>query len=181
MLGPDPPARPWRDGTSPDDPTAMIVVRGARGDDRGILAVWRAGRVVWSADAITGGPPYYETGVPPERVTGLLPELRALGEAFTAPTFYYGPDARWTNIRVFDGPRVILDLGSWHELYETRPNLVATATGVETLGGRSRSEVLNRQSAEYRAFRELWDRVKSGLLALAPPVAGARISRDPPW
>lgn len=160
---------------------ASITVRGGRGGDRGILAGWSDGRLVWSADQVNGGPPYYDRAIDAERITNIPRELAAHGVAPGTEMRYTGPDATWSNLQVFHGAHKVLDLGSWHEPAEARADLVVTATGIEPLGNRTRDEVLARQPAEYRAFRELWDRAKAQLLELIPDTRDAHETHDHPW
>jgi hypothetical protein len=148
-------------------PAIEIVSTGSRHVDAAILRVWRDGRVVWSADPISGGPPYRVGAGDPAKIAGALAVLSAEGR--WTKDYRTGPCARWTRILVRgdDGP--IIDVGSWHEVVEQDPRLFAGAGSMQSLEGRPRAEVLAEQPAEYLAFRARWDRVKRALLAVTPP------------
>jgi hypothetical protein len=159
----------------------LIAVTGGREADRGILAAWPDGVVVWSDDRVRGGPPYRLARIEPPEIARTAAHAsqggRWVGERRV------GPDARWTHMTVHVGPESVIDIGSWHEIHELEPNLVVTATGIEPLGDRSRARVLARQPADYRAFRSRWDAVKAAALALIPtagrPVEAADAPRMP--
>jgi hypothetical protein len=164
----------------------LIQVGGGRGDQWGILAVWRDGFLVWSADPIRGGPPYRVGQQPPEVIEEAWEQVLKLAEIGTLPArqFFFGPGARWLGIVIFERRQPIVQLGSWHELFEASPDLVVTQTGIEPLSGRDREAVLAAQSPDYLAFRRRWQRMKERLLALVS-VHGvpydAQIHRTLPW
>ncbi len=172
---------------------ASIRVTGGRKADAGVLAVWRDGFVVWSADQRSGGPPYsagWQTRSTVEQalaaVARLAPSAGQEEETAEAPErlLYTGPGARWVSIELFFDPARRLQLGSWHDLYEANLTLVATETGIEPLSGRDRQAVLAAQSAAYQVFRRRWQAIKERLLAI-PPAAGDRYDPDTqrplPW
>jgi hypothetical protein len=137
---------------------------------RVIAALWTDGRVVWSsASPIEGGLSYKQGRVSREKLGTLLDDLEHKG-VFTNKTLaqaHFGPDSRFTTIAISDGRRR-LKMQSWHELYEQNTNVVASAHGLESLGGRNRERVLESQPAEYRRFRNTWSEIRQAVTALIP-------------
>jgi len=134
-----------------------------------ILAIWRNGRVVWSRDALKGGPPYRTGRVARGRLRKLLEGLDASG-IFKDPTLNdanFGPDSQFITIAIADGRRR-LNMASWHEVYEANSDLVATSAGLEPLDGRDRAAVLAAEPESYRRYRRLWGEVRHRLTSLLP-------------
>ena len=156
----------WSKGSEIGNPDAIRP--------RVIVALWADGRIVWSDNSIEGGPPYREATLEPARVEELLKNLEER-DVFADPglssRLYFGPDSTWSAIVVLHDGKY-LNMQSWHELFEQRPNLVGTAQGITSLGQRSREEVLADQPEEYREFRRVWSVVKEALLALIPGEGG---------
>jgi hypothetical protein len=135
-----------------------------------LLQVWLDGRIAWSDDMVRGGLPLHTATIDPAAVIDAIEAIRSsalLGRSWTGEV-RTGPDADVTTVRVRDGEKLIVDVGSWHEAFEVDPRLVVTATGVEPLNGRSREAVLARQPADYRLFRQRWDEVLGRLRRLIP-------------
>jgi hypothetical protein len=173
------------------DPTTaalavLIYITGGRSEDVGILALWRDGFALWSADEVAGGPPYWAGWQAEEKMEETLTAVKRLAEIGRVPArqFFFGPDARWVSLQIFEQGHWLIHLGSWHELFEANPALVATEGGIEPLNGRERDAVLAAQPAEYQAFRHRWQAIKERLLALVPT---QRVPYDPathrplPW
>jgi hypothetical protein len=134
-----------------------------------IAALWADGRIVWSATATYGGPPYREGKFPTEKLTKLLDRL-AIRDAFTDKALaraWFGPDAAYTTIVIRQGQRR-LEMRSWHELAERGTNLVALASGITLLRGRNRENLLQSEPPEYRRFRETWSEVRRAVSELIP-------------
>jgi len=135
-----------------------------------LLEVWPDGRIAWSGDTLRGGSPLQRATIDPAAVTSTIEAIRSsalLGGRWTGEV-RTGPDADVTTVRVRDGDIVLVDVGSWHERFEVDPRLVVTATGVESLSGRSREDVLAQQPTDYRLFRQRWDEVLGRLRRLVP-------------
>jgi len=147
-------------------PAILITVTGNREADRGVLVAWGDGVLVWSDNRLHGGPPYRVARVDPADIARTAAEMARAGR--WVDEWRFGPDARWTRMTVHVGTERIIDVGSWHDIIEAVPGLVATATGIETLDGRSPAELLARQPPDYRAFRSSWDVVKDAASRLIP-------------
>lgn len=134
-----------------------------------VIAVWRNGRVLWSADSLAGGPPFYEGRIPASKVDAILVAARRQGyfRDLALCRGHFGPDARYTTISITDGEGR-LQMDSWHELYEANSDLVATAHGLASLEGRDRTAVLAAQPAEYRRYRRVWTDIRTSLQAIIP-------------
>ena len=163
-------------------PSILITTTGGRTRDRGIFVAWPDGVIAWSDDVVSGGAPYRMGQVEASALSECLRELaldgRWLGER------RLGPDARWTHLVVNESAGALIDVGSWHELAERNPNLVATATGLEPLDGRSRDAVLAAQRSSYVEFRQRWVKVKRRALALVQAAAelpGQKDRARMPW
>jgi hypothetical protein len=149
-----------------------IVVTGGRRPEALVLAAWPNGRVLWSEDAIRGGPPYRERLARPQEIDQALADVLEMAGRRPFEEVHTGPDAGYTTITVWQGGEPALHLGSWHELFEADGGLIVTAGGVEPLFGRDRLEVLAAQPADYRSFRALWEAVKARLTRLAESAIG---------
>jgi hypothetical protein len=139
-------------------------------DPQIIVAVWKDGRIIWSREPVRGGGPYREGKVEPGKVQKALDDLekRGIFKDRSLRRLHFGPDADFTAIVVADSKRW-LDMGSWHELFEESPKMVATDHGVEALEGRDRAKVLTSQPESYRNYRKAWSDAKATLLGLIPP------------
>jgi hypothetical protein len=147
-------------------PAVLVTVTGGREPDQGVLAAWPDGTVVWSDDPVHGGPPYRVARIDPRTVADTIDEWGREGRWIGERRF--GPDARWTHITAQAGSNRVIDVGSWHEVYESDPALVVTGTGIEPLNERSRAEVLAQQPPEYSDFRRRWELVRGRALSLIP-------------
>ena len=155
---------------APAPPVAVVETLTAEGEVSPILVVFDDGRLAWSADPLLGGEPLTEATVDPGLVSAAIEEIDhevLSGEEWTGER-RFGPDARWTHMLLRSGGRVIVDVGSWHEILEANPELVVRATGVEPLGERRRRDVLAAEPEEYRRFRQRWTAVVERLRRLIP-------------
>ena len=59
-------------------------------------------------------------------------------------------------------------MGSWHEIFELDPSLVATEAGIEKLETRTRDEVMVLQSDEYKEFRSAWNEIRQLIISMIP-------------
>lgn len=144
-----------------------------------IVAIWKDGRVIWSEadDAMIGGPPYFEGSIDPKVLAEFLAEVDNKGW-FNDPALkqnYIAPPepilcipAPWTEIIILGDGGKVLYMQSSHELYEDTPNLVAEATGIASLDGRDRAQVLAEQPEDYRRFRAIWSELRNRLQELIP-------------
>lgn len=134
-----------------------------------IIAVWPDGRVVWSRQWQQGGRPYLAGRTSPVKLRAFFASLQRqnVSEETLSRHSWFGPDSDYLAIVVCEG-RYCLRLESWHELFETYENVVATAAGVRTRGEQSRPEVLAEQPDDYRRFRESWARIRKEAHALTP-------------
>ncbi|MHB8903149.1 MAG: hypothetical protein ACYC6Y_30680 [Thermoguttaceae bacterium] len=155
-------------------PVAAIYVEDHRSIDgptgpKVVVAVWRDGVVIWSANQQEGGSPYFTARLPSTTVGSVLRQLDAEG-LFNDPVRsdrYFGPDAGFTTLAICDGSHR-LRMSSWHEQFERNGNLVALASGVTALNGRSRDQLLAQEPEEYRHFRQAWNTVRSALTSMVP-------------
>jgi len=58
---------------------------------------------------------------------------------------------------------------SWHELFEQNPKLVVTAAGVGGIPGKTRQEMLESQSEQYKHFRAVWDSIRKTVESWTAP------------
>ena len=71
---------------------------------------------------------------------------------------YFGPNADYVEILLVMREDDQIALRSWHPTAEKRSKVVATAFGLELLlDGKTRSEVMARQSIQYQEFRIVFD------------------------
>jgi hypothetical protein len=147
-------------------PAILITVTGGHRSDWGLFVAWPDGRLVWSEDRVSGGPPYRAARVTPEAVERTIGSIAAAGTLLDQ--HHFAPDARHTHVIVIADDHRIIDVASGHQIAEQEPGLVATATGIEPLNGFSRAAVLAAQPAAYRNFRARWDAVIGAIWRLCP-------------
>ncbi|WP_224360846.1 hypothetical protein [Hyalangium versicolor] len=152
---------------SAESPAVLITVTGGREEDRGILVAWPEGLIIWSDDRVRGGPPYRSARIDPVRIRDAVSEM--VREGPWTGVHRHAPDSRWTHVVARSGSDIVVDVGSWHELLEANPRIVATATGAEPLDERTRAEVHARQPPEYQSFLRRWEHVTKAALSLIPP------------
>jgi len=149
--------------------TSGIGLSSAKPGPQFVAALWSDGRIVWSESRVQGAPPYQQGRFPHEKLAALMETLdrqgvfndKALARA------WLGPDSKFTTIAIDDGRRR-LKMQSWHELFEQKTNLVATAAGITPLRGQKREDVLQAQPEEYRRFRNTWSEIRQVVAALIP-------------
>lgn len=146
-----------------------------------ILSAWDDGRVVWSDDPVTGGPPYRGARIDPEAVTALLSAFEADGlfELDELEHARFGPDATFTTILLSSGGKR-LRMRSWHELMESRGG-VARKTGVVSTE-EPRLHALRDEPADYLFYRFVWADIRARARELIPsdgdPVEGGVAEKD---
>ena len=161
------------------EPAAVAVYVAGRGGLEGkgvmpwlVLAVWSDGRIISSADRLTGGQPYFESRVDPQAVADLLQTLTAIAlKSGVASVSYAGPPDHATTViqgRTADGR--IYELSSWHELAEESGEWIVTERGsVKLEPGHSPQQVLHDNSSEqYTKFRDLWSTVRRTINDASP-------------
>lgn len=126
-----------------------------------VAMVCSNGQTVWSKNGISGGSPFVWGQIDPKILRKFISDLDKRGafEDKALARAWFGPDSKTSVIEIKDGNKT-LRMESWHELFEQNPKLIVTAKGVETLGARSREEVMKAQPEEYKHFREIWDTIR---------------------
>lgn len=81
---------------------------------------------------------------------------------------HVGPDSSYTEIDLVHGAQR-MTLRSWHTLERERPNLFASANGLEVLGNRTREQALAAQPESYQRFRQAFDDILDSARAIASP------------
>ena len=148
---------------------ASVTFNHPRQGERGILALWDEGRLVWSEDLLRGGEPYLTGEAKDIETSELVDEiLSCLGGSLPVEAHHRGPDAPWIRILLYRDERVVADLGSWHEPFEESGVLVATAKGVVESSERTKDDIMAEQPVEYRRFRRCWRLARERLAALIP-------------
>ena len=138
-----------------------------------IMVAFLDGRVIWSADRILGGAPYYIADVGEGKVRELLPLLSESVDfddpALTQP--YYPPDGYSTRLSLCASRADSLQMRSRHEVTESEtPDVLVDELGRGIpLLGRSQEEVLSQGPESYRRFRKTWSRWQDLFFGLIPP------------
>jgi hypothetical protein len=148
-----------------------------------IIALWPDGKIVWSQDRQNGGQPYFIHTLVKESIPQLFENLDSLG-LFTN-TLRGNKDliieGDSTVLAVFDGSKRV-SMESYHEIYETNPNLIATDWGLQALEGQTREEVWAEQPDHYKRFRKIWTDVRLEAEKLIPdkgePLEGVRFETE---
>jgi hypothetical protein len=134
-----------------------------------IFIAWPDGHVVFSGDRLNGGATYRAGKIEPKKIATLLAEFdndgllanKKLNDA------YYCPDSSVTYVFVKSGKQQV-KMQSCHELFESGGKHVAAESGVRSLKGRSRLEVLREAKADYLFFRLVWSEIRTKLADLIP-------------
>ena len=146
-----------------------LVFPGTDSSHRLSVALWPDGRIIWSRHQRRVGPPYAVARVEPQQIQALLDRFER-ERVFDDRSFrhsWFGPDSSFTTIWLQSGTQHTR-LQSWHEGFETRPNLVALSSGVTTLDGRNREDALRGDTKEYQRFRRVWADLRTAIAALIP-------------
>lgn len=159
------PARALAGSTIPDlvqddEPPLVAAVRNGTDGRLLIMGLWGDGRMVWSADPVFGGRPYFEVKLHGERLYGVLHSFRRLFARWTGSALEYHPEGASHVELICTVGGADRRLASWHESFETNSELAMSQLGVLRLGGRSRDDVLAGASPDYRRFRILWDDIR---------------------
>ena len=134
-----------------------------------IFALWPDGRMVWSELKIAGGPPYRAAKINPSKLTEVLEKIRADGmfDDKALKKTHFGPDSQTTVILVkSNGQR--LKMQSWHELYESHSDVIATEHGITPRAGRARWDILRESAKDYIFYRLGWDELRLAAAGLIP-------------
>jgi len=134
-----------------------------------LMVAWPDGRVVWSVDQKEGGPPFREASVNPSSIQATLTKFEKIG-VFQKDSFrhsWFGPDSPYHSIWLCQGGKHTR-VETWHELFETNPNLVVVSGGVTSLDGRKRADMIASDTKEFQEFRKLWSDLRSELMDLTP-------------
>ncbi len=140
-----------------------------------IFSIWEDGTVLWSKDNLKGGAPYYEGKVEVGVLENALNEIEKK-ETFSAPWAEkgnFGPDSSFLGILIVKGRKVFLSR-SWHELYETNPDVVCMSYGLTPLNGARREDILKKDDKDYLKFRALWADLR-GKIAMLVPKSGKQV------
>ena len=143
-------------------------------DPRLILSVWGDGTIVWSQDRLKGGGPYFESKIAPADVSAMLKRFDAIG-VFDVPRLgqaNFGPDSEFTTILVRTEGKV-LQMDSWHELYESNGKVIAADRGLTGLEKKKLLQSLAEQPAEYLHYRLTWLQLRLDTANLIP-TAGSK-------
>ena len=125
-----------------------------------IVALWNDGNMMWSENSIYGGAPYFhgKTSVDIGRLLGAFQNKGYFSEKYARHNV--GPDSSCTAMFVSAGTNSLLTR-SWHEIAEQRSNTVARSTGLTSLDGRNRDEVLKNDNPEYQQYRAMWADIRA--------------------
>ncbi len=124
------------------------------------FALWIDGRAVWRLNRDPNAV-LLTSHIPPTEITNLFNELsrsRLLYPFMT--TQYLGADSNYESMQILTSERLV-ELISWHDLYEQNPSLIGTQSGIASIErGATRKDYTDRWSADYRAFRENWSIIR---------------------
>lgn len=146
----------------------VFVHAGIQGN-RGILAISSDGLAI-AADDASGGKAYIGYYVDTAALTSAISWVKEqiAAENWRTELVYTGPDAAYTELQIVEHGQVILLWRSWHETAERTGKIVATATGLQVLQGRSAEEIMAEQPLEYRNFRSRWAQIRERFGTLRP-------------
>jgi hypothetical protein len=139
---------------------------------RAIVLLWDDGRVLWSDDAIEGGPPYRTGFVTPARAAAVTERFKNADPAVLTRESL-GPDASFATLFLRLGGARFGLMKSWHP---RAPNseTIATSHGLEARSGRDPAAVLAADTADYQAFRRTWKELEDELHAVAHAVSAPK-------
>jgi hypothetical protein len=138
-----------------------------------VVAFWASGRVIWSQDPITGGPPYRIGSIEPDKLAELQNRLRAL-HFFEARSIYGTVivDGGYTVFAACYGGLCSEQMSS-HELYERNADVVVMDGALLILSERqsTRQRMLALSSEGNQRFRAEW-KMARGILSEYLPQPG---------
>ncbi len=134
-----------------------------------VIALYEDGRLIWSEDAISGGPPYRMAHTDEEEVKQLRLQLESSGFIREGIHSHIVRDSAFLIIYV-NGTNGCMNLRSSHEPLESGGKFIAREHGFARLKkGSSIADILSQESIQYQEFRATWSAVKGSLLNLIPP------------
>ena len=133
-----------------------------------IVAIWADGRVVWSKNPIQGGAPYLTGTIDRSKFTAFFNRVETDGYFSTKSLEQskFGPDSSFTSI-LLKNKESKLEMGSWHETFESSGKIVCTSTGATRLTGK-RLDILSRDKPEYIHYRLAWAELRLMISQLIP-------------
>jgi len=146
--------------------TAVISVHVENeGQGSVVIAVFRDGMIVQSADNLRGGAPFKACRVDPSEVKKVAKECTTLrGFAQSPLQSWTGPDAADTVIGLSADDGTRCQLCSWHELAEATGSVQATDKGLLPIQEGSPTPA---STPEYARFRQRWAKMRQRLDELA--------------
>ena len=157
-------------GKVEDPPAIALTIEVHEGpDDPILMAVWSDGMIIWAKDQVKGGPPFLTAQVDAAKVNEFLTRLE-MKQVFEKDEYFFvhfGPSSDYHSLRIRSGKKQV-ELLSWHELFETNRNLIATSHGITSLDGEKREDVLKADLKEYQEFRKLWSEIRDFTTSLIP-------------
>ncbi len=160
-------------------PTLVIYAAGIHSNDSGfpgaipgiVVAAWEDGTVVWSADKLKGGSPYFKSIVDSEELATAITSMCEAKANLPANTHtdYRGPSSPETTI-LLGSESCNIYWHSWHEIWEATGRHVALERGIYPLppGETVENMRANYSSPHHIAFIEAWKDVKEAALRLIP-------------
>lgn len=140
-----------------------------RPPDQLIFAAWPDGRIIWSEHQVPGGPPYRTARIAPSKFADTFAKMQVDGlfDDKALSKTHFGPDSATTEI-LAKSKKQWLMMQSWHELYESNSNVIATEHGLTPVAGRTRMEIFRESAPEYIFYRFAWDELRLAATALIP-------------
>lgn len=146
---------------------STVPPRAVRRGVSALVVVWADGKVLWSKNRVSGGPPYFRGCVPCELVTHVIARVERPEAGVKFVYIPYRPGGCMVRIAV-DTPSKAFSTFSQHELFHDTFN-----SGGDALTEKSESLEVTGDSA-IRQFRENWRNTKECILSVIP-AQGERI------
>jgi hypothetical protein len=138
-----------------------------------VLAVWKDGRIIRSANPIRGGPPFLQAHVPAQNVADTIQRLTlpAVESNVEPRTLHSGPDYLETTLQFRTNDDHIFEITSWHEILEEDGEYLYGRGWERVIDKESIPAIIARRTPEYREFRQVWESLRATIGELLPPNA----------
>lgn len=143
-----------------------------------VFAMYPGGRILYSGNALEGGPPYFEKQISKSESHKIWQRARSIVADGPSDKLHRIPDMSEVEILVKDeSEHGYTCLVSFHEFVASTDQSIATQNGLIPLNGKSVEAMEATWTAEYRHFRDVWSSLRKLMHSVADK--GKQMESDP--